>query len=99
MQPPLPEGKGSQGELPGTKQWCQCLPLEYSSKTSLGLWDLKQGGTDERDPLLGRDHRTEESKAMFENFFPGFGRWRVGFKMEDATVEFPEGKYWDGPKL
>lgn len=99
VQPPLPEGKGSRDELPGTKQWCQCLPLEYSNKTSLGWWDLKQDEVSEEDALLGRDDdRVERATVGYENFWPSIGRWRVGLKMEDATIEFPGGKYWDGPK-
>ena len=98
VQPPLPRGRGSLSELSGTRKWCQFLPLEYSQKTSLGWWDLKQGDAMEEDPLLGRhdDHRSEGNVAH-ENFWPGFGRWRIGMKMEDATIEFPEGRYWNRP--
>lgn len=99
VQPPLPKGKGSLEELPGTQRWCQSLPLEYSQKTSLGWWDLKQGEASEDDPLLGRDDdRGNEGRVGYENFWPSFRRWRIGMKMEDTTIEFPEGKYWDGPK-
>ncbi|MCJ1400962.1 hypothetical protein MMC11_004173 [Xylographa trunciseda] len=31
----------------------------------------------------------------FENWWPGLGRWQIGLKMEDATIEFGEGKHWD----
>jgi hypothetical protein len=97
VQPPLPEGKGSQGELLGTKHWCQCLPLEYSNKISLGWWDLKQGEASEEDDLLGRDDdRAERATAGYENL--STRRRRVGLKMEDATIEFPEGKYGNEPK-
>ena len=99
VQPPLPEGNRSLEELPGTQRWCQSLPLEYSKKASIGWWDLKQGEAGEDDPLLGRanDHGNGGGKG-YENFWPGLGRWRIGMKMEDATIEFPEGKYWDEPK-
>ncbi|MCJ1392652.1 hypothetical protein MMC18_005522 [Xylographa bjoerkii] len=30
-----------------------------------------------------------------ENWWPGLGRWQIGLKMEDATIEFGEGKYWE----
>jgi hypothetical protein len=88
-QPPLPEGKGSQGELPGTDKWCKFLPVEYSKKASLGWWDMKQ------DPGLQREPTESDSQAdIFENWWPGFGRWRLGSKMEDATVEFEVGEHW-----
>jgi hypothetical protein len=100
VQPPLPEGRGSVEELPGTERWCQSLPLEHSQKASLGWWDLKQGDTTEEDPLLkGDDDHGNEDRKGYENFWPGFGRWRIGMKMEDATIESPKGQYWDGPKL
>ncbi|KAG0649548.1 hypothetical protein D0Z07_3489 [Hyphodiscus hymeniophilus] len=100
VQPPLPEGKGSVTELPGTQKWCHSLPLEYSQKTSLGWWDLKQGEADEEEPLLERpDGLVNEGKSSYENFWPGMGRWRIGIMMEDATIEFPEGRYWDGPEI
>lgn len=98
VQPPLPAGNGSQDELPGTEKWCQSGPLEYSRKTSLGWWDLKQGSANEEDPLLGRGDDCEGRKVEYENFWPGVGRWRIGLKMEDALINFPEGKHWDGPK-
>ncbi|MCJ1282288.1 hypothetical protein MMC26_001611 [Xylographa opegraphella] len=31
----------------------------------------------------------------FENWWPGLGRWQIGLKLEDATVEFGEGTHWD----
>ena len=100
VQPPLPEGNGSAGELPGTQRWCQCLPLEYSQKTSLGWWDLKQGKANELDSLLrGENDSRSGGEVVHENFWPGFGRWRIGMKMEDATIEFPHGRYWDEPRL
>ena len=99
VQPPLPEGNGANSELPGTDRWCQLLPLEYSEKTSLGWWDLNQGGATETDALLGgadadEDQGNEGGKNHFDNWWPGIGRWRIGLMMEDATIDFPEGKYW-----
>lgn len=101
MQPPLPEGRGASGEVPGTDKWCQLLPIEYSGETSLGWWDLKQGEATEADTLLGRggDLGDYEGKASYENWWPGIRRWRIGLKMENATLEFPEGKHWNGPNL
>jgi hypothetical protein len=96
VQPPLPEGEGAQGELPGTTKWCQCLPLEYSSKTSIGWWDLEQGSVGEEDALLEHEGEgPEDSGVGYKNFWPEIGRWRIGMKMEDATIEFPEGKHWE----
>lgn len=46
---------------------------------SLGWWDLRQS---ERD---GGD----------SNWWPGSGRWKVGFKMEDITSVLVEGEFWD----
>ena len=98
VQPPLPEGKGSHGELSGTERWCQVLPREYSNRASLGWWDLKQVDESESEPLLGRESDRRDGREVYENFWPGIGRWRIGMKMEDATIEFPEGKYWDEPQ-
>jgi hypothetical protein len=69
--------------------------VERSSKTSLGWWDLKQGQLTEEDGTLTRNSRDSDSiVGEFENWWPGMGRWRLGMKMEEATVEFPEGKHW-----
>ena len=99
LQPPLPEGKGAFGELPGTEKWCEVLPLEYSSKTSLGWWDLKQVGNEatERDALLasGDGERGGKGGSGYENWWPGIGRWRIGVKMEDATIDFQAGEHWE----
>jgi len=103
VQPPLPSGNGAFGELPGTDRWCQVLPSVYSRKTSLGWWDLKQRGASEEDALLGRavvgNRDNDTSKEGYENWWPGFGRWRIGIKMEDAIIDFPEGKHWSELKL
>lgn len=103
VQPPLPEGKSSLGELPGTEGWSKVFPLEYSSRTSLGWWDLRQDipkgeEVTERDPLLGSGGdggEGEQAGTGFENWWPGFGRWRIGLKMEDTTLFFDEGEHWN----
>ena len=60
----------------------------------------KKEGADEQDPLLGEQHSaTEDTGVRYENFWPGLGRWRIGIKIEEAVVEFPEGEHWEGPKL
>ncbi|KAK1518044.1 uncharacterized protein CCOS01_12301 [Colletotrichum costaricense] len=86
VQPPLPQGSGSQGELPGTDRWCSIAPGQSSKKTSLGWFDIRQA--DEKGHIIG-EH---------ENFWPMLGRWQIGMKMEDSVVSFPEPKYWDAPK-
>ncbi|KAI0125627.1 hypothetical protein BJ170DRAFT_440463 [Xylariales sp. AK1849] len=86
VQPPLPEGKGSQGELPGTDRWCKILPAQSSKRTSLIWVDMSQ--KDEK----GQMH------AENEHFWPGLGRWQYGVQMEDCDIDFGEGIYWDAPQ-
>jgi hypothetical protein len=101
-QPPLPEGKGDMDELPGTDAWCKVLPVEHSKKASFGWWDIKQdmglhGQATETDPLLKVNGNVEvggKNVNVNENWWPGFGRWRLGTQMEDATVEFGSGEHW-----
>jgi hypothetical protein len=95
VQPPLPQGSKADVELARTHQWTMVKSLEWSSKTSLGWWDMKQS------PRIGEDETptrsSEDSDPVageFENWWPGIGRWRLGMKMEEATIEFPEGKHW-----
>jgi hypothetical protein len=109
VQPPLPSGKSAQDELPGTDRWLKVLPVEHTKKASLGWWDLRQDATGktrssvgdrmptEEDRLLGstdEDAGNETSSSGFENWWPGLGRWRIGVKMEDATIDFAEGESW-----
>ncbi|ETS87245.1 hypothetical protein PFICI_01073 [Pestalotiopsis fici W106-1] len=82
VQPPLPEGNGSQGELPGTDKWCKILPGQASNNTSLAWIDLSQ--RDEQGALNGQN----------ENFWPNLGRWQLGVKMENCDIDFGEGVYW-----
>jgi len=100
VQPPVPPGKVSScGELAGSKQWCSVVPYEWSPKTSMGWWDLKRGTTTEEDALLGGAHDAASNDAsVYENWWPGMGRWRIGMLMENAIIKFPEGKHWDGPE-
>jgi hypothetical protein len=100
VQPPLPVGEGP--ELVGTLHWAKVAAVEWSKKTSFGWFDLsqKKKGADEQDPLLGEQHNaTEDVGVRYENFWPGLGRWRIGIKMEEAVIEFPEGQHWEGLKL
>lgn len=83
-QPPLPEGKGSQGELPGTDKWCSILPVMSSSRTSFGWFDVSQPG--------------EVTACTQEHFWPGLKQWHIGSVMENADIDFGEGTFWDPPK-
>jgi len=94
VQPPLPEAHGVMGELVGTDQWCEVLPVESSSKTILGWWDLQQGGLGEERSLLDQGNANDEANPH-ENWWPESGRWRIGFKMQDSDIVIPKGKHWD----
>ncbi|KAF5026290.1 hypothetical protein F66182_1611 [Fusarium sp. NRRL 66182] len=85
--PPLPEGSGSQGELPGTDRWCAVVPQQATSKCSLGWFDVAQ-------------HRDDEGKVTgaFDNFWPGWSRWQIGIKMENSVIEFGHPETWESPK-
>lgn len=57
VMPPLPRGPGSQGELPGTDRWLSFVPCQYSRRTRLGWFDLRQRPGAPHDnfwPGLGR---------------------------------------------
>ena len=84
--PPLPAGEGSQGELPGTEQWCEIVPRESARRTTVGWFDLSQA--DGKGDVPG-EH---------ENFWPGIKRWHLGVKMENAKIDFPAGRHWDPPR-
>lgn len=85
--PPVPQGEGSLGELPGTDQWCKIVPVESSSSTTVGWFDLQQGKQND-----GGDQQ------QHENFWPGLRRWNLGVRMDDAVIEFPDGKHWSAPR-
>jgi hypothetical protein len=36
----------------------------------------------------------EQGEGREENFWPGWGRWRVGLWMKDAVLEFDEPETW-----
>ncbi|KAF5009504.1 hypothetical protein FDECE_4293 [Fusarium decemcellulare] len=84
--PPLPAGSGSQDELPGTDRWCSVVPQQSSSRCSLGWFDVAQ-------------HRDDEGKLTgeFDNFWPGWGRWQFGIKMDDAVIKFDHPETWHPP--
>ncbi|KAI1429976.1 hypothetical protein F5Y12DRAFT_709522 [Xylaria sp. FL1777] len=88
VHPPLPAGKGSQGELPGTHRWCKVEPSISTRRAGLAWVDLSQ-----------KNRKGElTSSAPHKNFWPGLGRWQLTLKLEDADIDFPEGTYWDVPK-
>lgn len=81
--PPLPAHPQNE-ELCGTERWCHADPKLGSWKTRLGWFDMQQK----------REEGVEREESEFENFFPGWGRWQVGFAMEDATLGFSEPATW-----
>ncbi|RDA88431.1 hypothetical protein CP532_5614 [Ophiocordyceps camponoti-leonardi (nom. inval.)] len=57
VNPPLPAGNGSQGELPGTSRWCSWSPSIDCSKTDLAWFDIRQESEGKHEnfwPGLGR---------------------------------------------
>ncbi|RSL84119.1 hypothetical protein CEP51_004122 [Fusarium floridanum] len=85
--PPLPARDETHDELPGTDRWCAVVPRQWSPRCSLGWFDLSQ-------------HRDAEGRLTgeFENFWPGWGRWHLGFKMKDAVTIFDHPETWDAPR-
>ncbi|OAQ67887.1 hypothetical protein VFPPC_04218 [Pochonia chlamydosporia 170] len=87
VMPPLPQGQGSQGELPGTQTWCSLIPNQYSRRTTIGWFDISQ--RDEEGNVNGK----------YENFWPGLGRWQLGMKMENADLRFDlPVELWEEPR-
>ncbi|KAI1814686.1 hypothetical protein GGS20DRAFT_398722 [Poronia punctata] len=88
VQPPLPAGQGSQGELPGTDRWCK-IPFDQTTKRASLAWaDLSQ--KNEKGELV--------SSVTYDNFWPDLGRWKLAIKLEDTVIDFGEGTYWDAPR-
>ena len=98
-QPPLPEGRGKEGELPGTKRWCKLMPVEYSKKASLGWWDIRQPISPEYSDDASNDGAQETylegTCSTAENWWPSLGRWQLGIKMDDATILFGGEELWE----
>lgn len=97
VQPPLPEGMSSYGELPGTNKWCGISPYQYSNKTSIGWWDMRQNET--LKSMAAGCKGKNDKEHTYENWWPGAGRWRIGMVMENEEIEFPEGRYWTRSSL
>jgi hypothetical protein len=98
VQPPVPEGKGSQGELCGSERWCGFYPTISSARTSVGWYDVKQdvdgAGAGESEGEGGG----EGGGGGEKHFWPGWRRWILGVKMEAADVKFSKMEYWDAPR-
>jgi hypothetical protein len=112
VHPPLPEGNGAEGELPGTDRWCSILPQQWSWRTRMGWFDMRQRDDDDGEDSKSEDggeggegeeggdgegEGEEEEVPKEENFWPGVSRWRLGCMMEGATIEFPEPETWEDP--
>ncbi|KAI1815457.1 hypothetical protein GGS20DRAFT_330314 [Poronia punctata] len=91
VQPPLPQGEGVHGELPGTNHWAATVPGQASSHTTLGLFDLHQG---EGDKLEGKDVNAVGDE-FFPNFWPGLPRYNIGLRLADAKITFSDPEIWD----
>lgn len=86
VQPPVPQGKPDDVFVVGTEKWCRCAVEQQSSRTHVGWFDLSQ-----------KDEQGQMS-ALFENFWPQMGRWQLGIRMDDATIDVLEPEYWDKPE-
>jgi len=95
VQPPLPSGQDSSaayGELPGTDHWAATVPGQASTHTTLGLFDLDQGGGDVVEDGSGVNAVGDE---YFPNFWPGLPRFTIGLRLADAKVTFSAPEIWD----
>lgn len=85
VQPPVPQGVPS--EVVGTEEWCKCIITQSSSQTHVGWFDISQRDVDGK------------LTALFDNFWPGLGRWHLGVRMDNATIDVPEGEFWAGKPI
>lgn len=74
VHPPLPKGRGSQGELPGTDRWRIYTPIMSGKTSSLITIDIAQWS------------ENENAVGEHKNFWPEMGRWHIGVKMANATM-------------
>lgn len=86
VQPPLPEGQGSEGELPGTEEWVKTMAVEKTWRAHAIWCDLKQD--------VPHDHDVPGMKGRTENFIPGLSRWCLGVRMDDTAIDFGMGERW-----
>lgn len=99
VQPPLRRVSGREDErgdalLAGTEEWRKILPFEGSRRTGMGWWDLQQMEVSEKEDGSAVSRVEEGVYSPYPNWWPGFGRHRIGALMEDATVKFEEGTRW-----
>lgn len=94
VQPPVPQGRGSQGELVGSdgNKWCRFVPTMASRRCEVGWFDLRQYG----EGVEGQEGEQGRERGPV-NFWPGMGRWQVGVKMLDADISFVDMVWWDLP--
>ncbi len=87
VQPPMPEGKGSLGELAGTNEWHKLVGFSQTSRnTSLAWADMSQ------------QDENGEVPDEYENFFPGLRRWNIAVKMPETHIHFPSPETWETPR-
>ncbi|MCJ1471384.1 hypothetical protein MMC13_000023 [Lambiella insularis] len=84
VQPPLPQGKGGEGVLVGTRRWCAVEPRLGSRKACLGWWDLRQ------------EEREGEEGGGIVGRRTGGRRWGGGRWGEDGGCD---GGVWGGGVL
>ncbi|KAF2808914.1 uncharacterized protein BDZ99DRAFT_488751 [Mytilinidion resinicola] len=89
LDPPLPVGNGSYGELPGTTHWAETPLGATSNYPTPVMFDLDQGTGDD----TGNDYNAAGNE-VYPNFWPELPRWNIGVEMERATVEFPVPETW-----
>ncbi|KAI1491852.1 hypothetical protein F5X96DRAFT_445792 [Biscogniauxia mediterranea] len=89
VQPPLPEGRGSHNELPGTERWCRIAPVQ-SSKAAMLMW----GDVTLRDEEASTGSNTQKEMGVF----PGLGGLQLSVKLEDVDMELGAGEHWDAPR-
>jgi hypothetical protein len=88
VQPPLPAGSTSQGELAANDQWCKLASYVQSSPNAEVAWaDMSQKGEDGGPVADG-----------YDNFYPGLKRWNIALKLNDSTTVFPHPETWETPR-
>ncbi|KJZ73016.1 hypothetical protein HIM_07588 [Hirsutella minnesotensis 3608] len=102
VMPPLPQGAGSQGELPGTDRWLSFVPHQYSRNTRVAWFDMAQAkgrpGLAAKAPGAADVDKGAADGDGPDNFWPGLGRWQLGMVMKNADVVFDHPvETWSGP--
>jgi hypothetical protein len=105
IHPPLPEGRGSLNELPGTDKWCSVKPGQSSRNCALGWFDISQQKSDGQPSTgqggagAGAGGVDDQGASKYENFWPKLGRWQIGIKMDNAVITFGDPEHrWHLPK-